>query len=90
MDTSSKYKRAQARVTEIKEFYSHLGTFITVCTFLLLINIYNGGFYWVIFPIVGWGIGVFSHAIKTFDWNPFLSKDWEKRKIEEYINKEDF
>jgi len=90
MDTSSKYKRAQARVTEIKEFYSHLGTFLVVCTLLLLINIYTGGFYWVVFPVAGWGIGILSHASKTFEWNPFFSKDWERRKIEEYIKNKDF
>ncbi len=90
MDTLSKYKKAQERVREIKDFYNHLGTFIVVCTLLFLINIYSSGFFWVVFAIGGWGIGILSHASKTFGWNPFFSKDWEKRKIQEYINRDDF
>ena len=93
MNTSNqntKYERAQAKVREIKEFYSHLGTYLIFVCFFLVLNFYSGSFFWAIFPIVGWGIGILSHAAKTFGKNPFFSKDWEQRKIDEYIRNEDF
>ena len=93
MNTSTentKYDRARARVSELKEFYTHLGTYLIFVCFFLALNFYTTGFFWAIFPIAGWGIGILSHAAKTFGWNPFFSKDWEKRKIDEYIRKEDF
>ena len=86
---STKYQRAQQRVTEIKEFYHHLTTYlIFVCIFIAL-NLYTTSFFWAIFPIVGWGIGVMGHASNTFRWNPFFSKEWEQRKIDEYINNDE-
>ena len=90
MDTqTSKYARAQKRVTHIKEFYNHLGIYlIFVCIFIGL-NFYTGNFFWAIFPIVGWGIGILSHASKIFRWNPFFSKDWEKRKIDQFMENEE-
>jgi hypothetical protein len=39
--------------------------------------------------MIGWGIGVFIHAVKTFRWFPFLGKDWEERKLKEYMEEEE-
>jgi len=43
---------------------------------------------WFLWAAFGWGIGIISHAIGTFSLNPFFGKDWEKRKIKEYMEKE--
>ena len=42
-------------------------------------------FYW---PLLGWGIGVLFHGMKVFNYSPFFNKDWEERKIKEYMDKE--
>lgn len=85
-----KLDRAKAQVAEIKGFYSHLTIYlIFVCVFITL-NVYSGGFFWAIFPIAGWGLGVLGHANNTFNWNPLFSKDWEERKIKEIMNKNNF
>lgn len=92
METSEqvkKYERAQERVAELKAFYSHLGIYLVFVVVFLFINLYTGGFFWAIFPIAGWGIGILGHASNTFRWNPFFSKDWEQRKIEEYMYNDD-
>ncbi len=89
-NNDTKYQRAQARVGELKGFYNHLGIYTIFVIFFLLLNYYSGGFFWAIFPIAGWGIGVLGHAFNTFRWNPFFSKDWEKRKIDEYVRNDDF
>ena len=36
----------------------------------------------------GWGLGLIFQAAKAFDWNPFISKDWEERKIKEYMERD--
>jgi hypothetical protein len=38
---------------------------------------------------LGWGIGLFVHALKTFQWNPFINKEWEQRKIQEFLKEQD-
>lgn len=85
-----KLERAKAQVKEIKDFYSHLITYCIMVPIFFVINYYTTSFPWAIFPTVGWGIGILSHAAQTFRWNPFFGRDWEKRKIEELIRKDEF
>lgn len=84
-----KYQRAKKQVEEIKGFYSHLLSYITVNSFLIVINLmYSPVYLWFFYPLLGWGIGLFFHAMKVFNFIPFLNKDWEERKINEYIEQE--
>ncbi|AMC09882.1 histidine kinase [Lutibacter profundi] len=86
---SKKYMRAVERVEEIKGFYSSLIAYCIVIPFLIFINIkYSPAFYWFWFPMVGWGIGLLFQGFKAFSYNPFLGKDWEDRKIQEYMNED--
>ncbi|WP_299207860.1 2TM domain-containing protein [uncultured Dokdonia sp.] len=85
-----KYDRAKAYVTELKEFYTHLISYLIMVPVFIFINYYTTSFPWAIFPIVGWGIGVFSHGAQTFGWNPLFNKDWEKRKIDELLRDDEF
>src|SRR5690554_5588557 len=87
--SEKRYKLAKKRVEQIKVFYLHLGIYlICVPGFLYLNYISNAGFPWALFPIVGWGIGVASHASETFNYNPFFGKKWEERKIRELMDKD--
>ncbi len=78
------YNEAVKAVKEKREFFQHLVVYIAVCTFLsVMFLVFNWrGFFWPIFVICGWGIGVASHGVTTF-----LGKEWEKRKVQEYIDK---
>ncbi|SHI63111.1 Sensor histidine kinase, LytS/YehU family [Aquimarina spongiae] len=82
-----KYNRAKERVQKIKEFYGNFISYIIVIPFLAFINYSTTGFGipWVIFPIVGWGIGVIFHYAEAYDRHPIFGKDWEKRKIKKYM-----
>ena len=45
------------------EFRVHLLSFVLVNTFLVIIWVAMGsGFFWPVFPIAGWGIGLVFHA----------------------------
>ncbi len=85
-----KYERAKEYVDNLKEFYPHLISYLIMVPVFILINYYTTSFPWAIFPIAGWGIGVLGHASYVFNWNPFYNRAWEKRKIEELLNRDDF
>ncbi len=87
----AKYIRAKERVTEIKDFYSKLLRSALTIVFLAAINYYtNGWFYmWFLWAALGIGISLAYKATKVFGMNPFLSKDWEERKIREFMDNEE-
>ncbi|MDP3312482.1 2TM domain-containing protein [Lutibacter sp.] len=86
---SSKYMRAVERVEEIKEFYSSLIAYCIVIPFLIYINLeYSPEFHWFWFPMLGWGLGLVIQGLKAFAYNPFLGREWEDRKIQEYMNED--
>jgi len=84
---NTKYLRAVERVEALKGFYSSLIAYCIVIPFLIYINIrFTSDFYWFLFPMTGWGIGLVFLGFKAFSYNPFLGKNWEERKIQEYMN----
>ncbi|MDT0621968.1 2TM domain-containing protein [Croceitalea vernalis] len=80
-----KYNKAVERVKCIKSFYTHLTIYFLVISALAYINYSTTSFVWVIFPAVGWGLGLISHGLRAFGQNLIFGKDWEERKIKELI-----
>lgn len=85
-----KYLKAKEQVEEIKGFYSNLLTYLIVIPLLGYLNYRTTGFPWVIFPAVGWGLGLLFHGICAFGFNPLLGRNWEERKIKELMNSDEF
>ena len=84
------YESAKKRVKEIKEFYSHLLAYVVVNLFLMAVNLLTSPEHlWFFWPMLGWGIGITVHALKTFNLMPFLGKDWEERKMKEFMEEEE-
>lgn len=84
-DDSAAYKRAQKRVKEIKSFYMNLISYCTVSAFLIFINLFTSSRnHWFWFPVLGWGIGVASHAFQVFG----VGESWQEKKIREIMNKQ--
>ncbi|MBF4465476.1 2TM domain-containing protein [Flavobacterium sp. LC2016-12] len=84
-----RYHQARKKVKEIKDFYQHLAVFILVTIMLLVINLMTSPEYlWFIWCILGWGVGVLFHGLKAFGVSPFFNKEWEERKIREFIERE--
>ena len=99
-----RYIVAKKRVEKIKGFYIHLVVYIIVNIFISAIIIYgltsaSDGEYdfegaithfgtystWLF-----WGIGLFFHWLGVFGSNLFFGKDWEKNKIEKYMDEHNF
>ncbi len=88
--SEKRYRMAKKRVEKLKGFYIHFGIYLLcVPGFIYLNFLSNAGFPWALFPIIGWGIGVASHASETFNYNPFFGKNWEERKIRELMDNDE-
>lgn len=88
-ENKERYDKAVKRVEEIKGFYGNLTAYIAVNVGLLVLNLVTSPEYlWFFWPMLGWGIGVIFHGMKVFNWIPFFGKDWEDRKMKEFIEQE--
>ena len=75
------YEEAKKRVKAKKDLYSHIAIYVLVNAFLLVIWAVTGGrFPWFVFPLGGWGIGLFFHILDVFVW--------QRRSAREAIEKE--
>ena len=56
--------KAVRQLKKQRDFRSHVLVYVLVNTFLVVIWVVTGGhgFFWPIFPIAGWGIGVIMNA----------------------------
>ena len=80
------YEKAAKRVEELKGFYGNLISYCIFIPFLIFINFQTSPkYHWFWWPMLGWGIGVISHGIKTFG----IGTDWEERQIKKYMQKEE-
>ncbi len=86
----AKYRRAKEKVESIRSFYGNLFAYALVIPFLAFINYRTTSFPWVIFPALGWGLGLLGHGLHAFAVNPFFGKDWEERKIAELMEDSKF
>jgi two-component system LytT family sensor kinase len=85
------YIRARKHVEELKEFYYSLISYCIVIPFLIFIwyTYTPHTIQWFWFPMIGWGIGLTFHAYKVFVNDGVLGRNWEKRKIEKFMQDEE-
>ena len=86
-----RYEKAKERVQKIKGFYGNLLSYCIVIPFLIFLNFRSGNsFPWSLFPALGWGFGVTAHGFEAFGYNPIFGRDWEERKMREFMDDENF
>ena len=76
---SDDYEREQAikRLEEKRDFVRHLVAYLSVNCFLVIVwAASGGGYFWPIWVIAGWGIGIIMHA-----WNAFASRPITEEEI---------
>ncbi|MGB3144017.1 MAG: 2TM domain-containing protein [Maribacter sp.] len=88
---NQKYIRAKERVETIRNFYGKISSSLVTILIVGAINYYldewrHPWFLWVVF---GLSISLILKALKIFNLNPFVSKDWEERKIKEFMKQEE-
>jgi len=95
-----KYDRAKKKVQQVKGFYSHLTAYIIVNLLLTLVNMgifqndfFEFGFDYPTWPMITtplfWGIGLFLHGLYVFQNKFKFLKDWEDRKVKEFMEEEE-
>ena len=75
-------EQAIARLKRKRDFGAHLFVYLVVNGFLIGIWVFTGaGFFWPVFPLFGWGIGLVLNAWDVY-WRRPVSEDQIRREIE--------
>lgn len=94
------YLGAEKKVKNIKGFYRHLFLYliVNIIWIIILINLnevpsfsqygFWGMGYGYYATALFWGIGILAHWLGVFGIKSIFSKEWEKRKIQELIDKD--
>jgi len=63
-------KEQMSHSQQRKEFKSHLFAFMAINGFLVILNLgVSPGYFWAIYPMLGWGLGLLFHGIKVYTSN---------------------
>jgi 2TM domain len=71
--------RAVKQLKKQRDFHGHLLVYLLVNAFLVAIWAITGhGFFWPVFPIVGWGIGVVMNAWDVYGRREISEEDIQR------------
>lgn len=88
------YEAAQERVKKIKGLYTHAFVYVIVNALIIFSiarelpdneTLFQPGVFSTAFF---WGIGLLGHALSVIIPEFILGKDWEERKIQQYMEEE--
>ena len=83
MKNKEAYNKAEKRVEAKIGFYIHLAVYIAINIFLIIINLITSTAYlWFKWPLIGWGIGVFFHALGVFVLSGRLKEEMIEKEME--------
>lgn len=68
MDEEARREVALKRLKARREFWQHVGVYVLVNALLVVVWAVtgDGGYFWPMWPLLGWGIGLVLHAWETF------------------------
>ena len=91
---SEQYQFAKNRVKKIKGFYIHFAIYLVINTMIIFGTFYERPFNNITFwgeetfsTAIFWGIGLIAHAASVFGKDFIFNKNWEDRKIKEFMSK---
>ncbi len=88
INVSPDEEAAMRHVRKIRGFYGHLTQYVVIIGGLAIFNLFKSPNYlWVIWPALGWGLGLMFHGMRVFGTMPFMNADWEKRQVEKYLGR---
>lgn len=87
-DLSDDEREAMEYVRDIKGFYTNLATYVVIMSGLFILNLLtNPGYFWVVWPALGWGVGIAMHGLVVFEVVNLFGADWEKKQIEKRMRR---
>lgn len=88
MEYSSAYQKAKGKAKLLRKLYSHIQTYLIVNSAFFILNyLTDPENLWVLCPIIGWGFFLMIHIVDTYAKVYKYNDNWEKRKIEELMQK---
>ena len=80
--TDRQRKQAVQRIHAKRAFLSHLAVYVVMSVFFVGLWFQTGaGYFWPIWPILGWGIGVASHGVATYGGMRPITEEQIQREI---------
>ncbi|MCP4269708.1 MAG: 2TM domain-containing protein [Candidatus Brocadiaceae bacterium] len=87
MESQEAYQKAKKRVETKIIFYIHLAAYVGVNILLVIINfITSSQYFWFQWPLIGWGLGLFFHALVAFAFT--RGSSIKERMIQKEMQKE--
>ncbi len=87
-------EQVRRQVNEEAKFYRHAVTYVAVISALWMLNFYQvyesnwstkRWAFWAVWPTIGWGIGLLSHAAGTFVKQGWFGQQWQEEKINQRL-----
>ncbi|MBH8554413.1 2TM domain-containing protein [Nostocaceae cyanobacterium CENA357] len=70
MEQKEERSRRRLNTSRRRGFWGHLVAYLAVNLFLILLNLITSpGYFWAIFPLLGWGLGLFFHWWNVYQTN---------------------
>ena len=87
-EISTDEQNAMEYVRDIKSFYMHAFQYVVVMLGLTIINLLtNPGYLWVLWPALGWGVGLLAHGLSVFEIINIFGDEWEKQQIQKRMQR---
>jgi 2TM domain len=88
MEDQELYRKAKRRVRAKMGFFVHLAFYVGVNILLIIINLtVSPQYLWFKWPLMGWSIGLFFHALSVFVFTGQTLQKIEEKMIEEEMKK---
>jgi hypothetical protein len=76
---------AWRRVRSLRAFYTHVTIYLLANLVLILVDVSTPGEPWFYKILLSWGLLLGLHAAQAYEMLPWLSHDWEQRKVRELM-----
>lgn len=81
-------QQAFYQVKKIRGFYNHVLRYALIISLLVVVNaLTSTRYWWVFWPMVGWGIGLAAHGTAAFGLITVFGPEWEKRQVEKRLGR---
>jgi hypothetical protein len=88
MDEKQAYENARKIIEERVGFIVHFLIYLFVNGVLFIINYrFSRGHWWFFFPLLFWGVGVFSHFLSVFVFSHSIKARWIEKKAQDLLKK---
>lgn len=79
---------AFSQVRAIQRFWHGVLSYVVVMSFLVAVNLITSPRYlWVIWPALGWGLGLVMRGLRIFRILPWFGPEWERREVEKRLGR---